>query len=63
MLENKKIAEEERAILVGLVHHRQTEIMVNEYLTELAFLAETAGAVVDKNFIQKLFMRLIIPIF
>ena len=54
MLENKKIAEEERAILVGLVHHRQTEIMVNEYLTELAFLAETAGAVVDKNFIQKL---------
>ena len=28
--------------------------MVNEYLTELAFLAETAGAVTIKNFIQKL---------
>lgn len=54
MLENKKINEEEKAILVGLVHHRQTEPMVNEYLTELAFLAETAGAAVDKNFIQKL---------
>lgn len=54
MLENIKIQEEESAILIGLVHHRQTEVMVNEYLTELAFLAETAGAVVDKNFIQKL---------
>jgi GTPase len=54
LLENKKIADEERAILIGLVHHRQTEIMVNEYLTELAFLAETAGAIVDKTFIQKL---------
>lgn len=28
--------------------------MVQEYLTELAFLAETAGASVDKSFIQKL---------
>jgi GTPase len=54
LLENKKIADEERAILIGLVHHRQTEIMVNEYLTELAFLAETAGAIVDITFIQKL---------
>lgn len=54
LLENKKISEEEKAILIGLVHHRQTEVMVNEYLTELAFLAETAGAAVDKNFIQKL---------
>jgi GTPase len=54
LLENKKIADEERAILIGLIHHRQTETMVNEYLTELAFLAETAGAIVDKTFIQKL---------
>lgn len=55
MLDNSnKINEEERAILVGLVHRQQTEPMVNEYLTELAFLAETAGAVVDRNFIQKL---------
>ncbi|MGC4058837.1 MAG: GTPase HflX [Chitinophagaceae bacterium] len=51
---NKKIHEEERAILVGLIYQRQTEAMVNEYLTELAFLAETAGAAVDKRFVQKL---------
>lgn len=54
MIENKKITEEERAILVGLIYQRQTEPMVQEYLTELAFLAETAGASVDKSFIQKL---------
>lgn len=55
MLDNKKkIHEEERAILVGLVYQRQSEAMVNEYLTELEFLAETAGATVDKRFIQKL---------
>ncbi|HVZ55916.1 MAG TPA: GTPase HflX [Chitinophagaceae bacterium] len=55
MLENKKaIQEQERAILVGLVHRDQTEQQVNEYLDELAFLAETAGAVAVKRFTQKL---------
>jgi GTP-binding protein HflX len=55
MIEKKKaIAEEERAVLVGLVHKEQTEVLVNEYLEELAFLAETAGAVAVKRFIQKL---------
>lgn len=41
-------------MLVGLVHKSQTEIQVNEYLDELAFLAETAGAETIKRFTQKL---------
>ena len=55
MIETKKIIQqEEQAILVGLVYKEQTEPMVNEYLDELAFLAETAGAVAVKRFTQKL---------
>jgi len=49
-----KIQQEEKAVLVGLVHKEQTETQVKEYLAELAFLAETAGAVTVKTFIQKL---------
>jgi len=48
------IHKEEKAILVGLVYKEQTEAQVKEYLDELAFLAETAGAVAVKRFIQKL---------
>ncbi len=55
MIEKKNIIrEEENAILVGLVHKEQTEQQVNEYLDELAFLAETAGAHSVKRFTQKL---------
>ena len=55
MIETKKIIrQEEHAILVGLVYKEQTEPMVNEYLDELAFLAETAGAIAVKRFVQKL---------
>lgn len=55
MIENKNIIEnEERAILVGVVHKNQTEPQTMEYLSELAFLAETAGAETKKIFIQKL---------
>ena len=39
---------------MGLVYKEQTEPMVNEYLDELAFLAETAGAIAVKRFTQKL---------
>lgn len=53
MIEKQNISEE-RAILVGLIYKTQTESMVNEYLTELNFLAETAGAVTLKKFVQKL---------
>ena len=55
MLDKKNgIQEEERAVLVGLVHKNQTEEQVQEYLEELAFLATTAGAVSAKRFTQKL---------
>ncbi len=55
MIEKKKlISEEEKAVLVGLVYKEQTEQQVNEYLDELAFLAETAGATTVKRFVQKL---------
>lgn len=55
MIETKKIIrQEENAILVGLIYKEQTEPMVNEYLDELAFLAETAGANAVKRFTQKL---------
>jgi len=54
MLDKKKSIQEEKAILVGLVHQSQTEEQVIEYLEELAFLAETAGAKAVKRFAQKL---------
>ncbi|MCM1517301.1 MAG: GTPase HflX [Pseudoflavonifractor sp.] len=44
----------ERAVLVGLVTVKQNEQKAREYLDELAFLADTAGAVTEKIFIQKL---------
>ncbi|RYZ18633.1 MAG: GTPase HflX [Chitinophagaceae bacterium] len=55
MIDNRnKIQEEEMAVLVGVVQKEQTETQVTEYLDELAFLAETAGAVTVKRFVQKL---------
>ncbi len=45
---------EERAILVGIIRDNQTAEQVDEYLDELAFLAETAGAATVKKFTQKL---------
>ena len=44
----------ERAVLVGLITQTQNEQKTQEYLDELAFLAETAGAEVVKCFTQKL---------
>lgn len=41
-------------MLVGLVQKEQTNEQVEEYLDELAFLAETAGAIAIKQFTQKL---------
>jgi len=55
MIEKKNIIEEqENAILVGVVQKEQTETQVNEYMDELAFLAETAGAITVKRYIQRL---------
>ena len=50
----QKVQEEQRAVLIGLVHKDQTEQQVKEYLVELAFLAETAGAIAIKRFYQRL---------
>jgi GTP-binding protein HflX len=50
----QKIKNEEKAILVGLVQKDQTQEQVDEYLDELAFLAETAGAVTVRRFTQKM---------
>lgn len=46
----------ETAALVGLITTSQNERKTNEYLDELAFLAETAGVQVIKRFTQKLEM-------
>ena len=46
--------ENEKAVLVGLITGTQNEAKANEYLDELAFLAETAGAEPVKNFLQRL---------
>lgn len=44
----------EKAVLVGLITQDQDEEKVKEYLDELAFLAETAGAETVKRFTQKI---------
>ena len=47
-------AKTEHAVLVGLITPTQNERQVKEYLAELKFLAETAGAKTVKMFTQKL---------
>jgi len=55
LIEKKQIIkEEEKAVLVGVILQEHTEEQVNEYLAELAFLAETAGAIAVKVFKQRL---------
>ncbi|MBN2635859.1 MAG: GTPase HflX [Prolixibacteraceae bacterium] len=44
----------EKAVLVGLINSSQDERQAMEYLDELEFLTDTAGAVVLKKFTQKL---------
>jgi len=52
MTESKRY--EESAVLIGVIRPGQDESEVNENLDELAFLADTAGAVVMKRFVQKI---------
>ncbi len=56
MIEAQKPIEEgqERTLLVGLVTPQQDERKSMEYLDELAFLAETAGAMPVKRIVQRL---------
>ena len=44
----------ENAVLVGLITPQQKEAKAREYIDELAFLADTAGAHVVKTFFQKM---------
>ena len=53
MIENKKIFYE-NSIVVGAIINNASAIIVNEFLDELCFLAETAGGKVLRRFIQKL---------
>ena len=56
-MEVGKITEEiqgEKAVLVGVISQNQTEEEAEEHINELAFLAETAGAVTHHKFLQKL---------
>lgn len=54
MTDNKTEIFDENAVLVGLITMSQNEKKAKEYLDELAFLAETAGAYPQKKFLQKL---------
>ncbi len=55
MIEKKKqLKQEQKTVLVGIITSGQTEQQLNDYLDELAFLAETAGVITVKRFTQKL---------
>ena len=45
---------QEKAILIGMINQHQDEKKVKEYMDELAFLTETAGAIPVKRFTQKM---------
>ena len=49
--DEKKI---EKAVFVGIIREKDEDRKVTEYLEELAFLADTAGYVGDKRFVQRL---------
>lgn len=49
-----EIKNTEKAVFVGVIKQKDDEKKVAEYLDELEFLAETAGATGDKQFIQRL---------
>lgn len=53
-LKKIEIGYREKAVLVGLITKSQSEELLEEYLDELAFLTETAGAIPLKRFTQKL---------
>jgi GTP-binding protein HflX len=54
MLEKKTDIEYERVVLIGAKYPKQDEELLEEYLNELSFLAETAGGRVLKRFQQNL---------
>jgi GTP-binding protein HflX len=53
-INNKTEEYHERAVLVGIITKEQSDAQTKEYLDELKFLAETAGAIAVKSFMQRL---------
>jgi GTP-binding protein HflX len=51
---SKKLRTRERAVLIGIINRDQPEEKIAEYLDELAFLADTAGADTLSRFVQRL---------
>ncbi len=47
-------SEKEKVVLVGIINKEQNEMQLSEYMEELSFLTETAGAIPVKKFVQKL---------
>lgn len=45
---------EEKAVFVGIIRQGEDERKIKEYLDELEFLADTAGVIGDKKFVQRL---------
>ncbi|HOE59491.1 MAG TPA: GTPase HflX [Bacteroidales bacterium] len=50
----ERVNKKETAVLIGLITPEQPVEKLNEYLDELEFLADTAGADVRKRFVQRL---------
>lgn len=55
MIEIQKIAtHQEKAVLIGIIYQNQTEDKLTEFLNELEFLTDTAGARTVKRFVQRM---------
>jgi len=49
-----EVKKEKKAVFVGIIKQNDEDLIINEYLEELEFLAETAGINGDKKYIQRL---------
>lgn len=54
MNDERNIVNSEKAVFVGIIKQGEDDRKVAEYLDELEFLAETAGAKGDRKFVQRL---------
>ena len=54
MNDERNIVNSEKAVFVGIIKQGEDDRKVTEYLDELEFLAETAGAKGDRKFVQRL---------
>ena len=54
MIDRKESNRRERAILVGVIHGKLDELIIDEHLDEMELLADTAGAKVVGRVTQRL---------